>query len=348
MVFHATLRGRLSSEAARMRLTLASNEDQACVLDHVAKSLRCGDVRKGARSLVSMSAYVVLPELAISNHFAQMLRFSEYSSLPDRTIDGVACYGVRFMNRIPGGEREVHWWFGKQDHLPREQLWMDRLDGLEGAMRFTLSGYETQLRLPDAAFGIAPPSGVEAARDEGPFIAEGRLAPNFNLTGVDGERLSLRELRGRPVLLYFWMPACGYCKAIEPQLVALAKQLDAQRLDAVRLGNHIVPMDEEQLQQYFPPSELGMTLVLDAGASPADYRVFATPALTLIDAEGVIRFDSVGAGPTQIKELSQLMSKGRHERAKTQTESGSAGLARGVELRQRAGATEFVSRPERF
>ena len=36
------------------------------------------------------------------------------------------------------------------------------------------------------------------------MLAEGELAPDFTLTGDDGEVITLSSLRGRPVVLYFY------------------------------------------------------------------------------------------------------------------------------------------------
>jgi cytochrome c biogenesis protein CcmG, thiol:disulfide interchange protein DsbE len=52
---------------------------------------------------------------------------------------------------------------------------------------------------PPSPTSTPTPTGTVA---EGPEV--GKLAPSFELTGLDGKSVSLQSLRGKPVLLNFW------------------------------------------------------------------------------------------------------------------------------------------------
>src|SRR4051812_4446753 len=54
-------------------------------------------------------------------------------------------------------------------------------------------------------------------------------APAFELPDLAGDRKSLAEYRGKPVLLIFFNPACGFCRELLPKLAALP---DLQPLSA--------------------------------------------------------------------------------------------------------------------
>jgi thiol-disulfide isomerase/thioredoxin len=58
-----------------------------------------------------------------------------------------------------------------------------------------------------------------AARDQD-ILPEGVPAPEFELAGLDGKRVSLRQLlsRARPVILIFASPTCAPCLSLLPHL----------------------------------------------------------------------------------------------------------------------------------
>lgn len=49
-------------------------------------------------------------------------------------------------------------------------------------------------------------------------VKEGSIAPNFVLQSVDGERIELKDLKGKGVFLNFWGTWCGPCKQEFPYM----------------------------------------------------------------------------------------------------------------------------------
>jgi cytochrome c biogenesis protein CcmG, thiol:disulfide interchange protein DsbE len=54
------------------------------------------------------------------------------------------------------------------------------------------------------------------------FSSPERAAPDFDLASLDGGRVTLAELRGRPVLVNFWGSYCAPCKIEHPLLMEMA------------------------------------------------------------------------------------------------------------------------------
>jgi thiol-disulfide isomerase/thioredoxin len=63
-----------------------------------------------------------------------------------------------------------------------------------------------------------------------PAPRAGFRAPDFTLTTLDGETVTLSDLRGQPVLINFWATWCPPCRAEMPAIQAAYEQYAAQEL----------------------------------------------------------------------------------------------------------------------
>ena len=125
---------------------------------------------------------------------------------------------------------------------------------------------------------------------------QGELAPDFELTSVDGQRVALRDLRGSPVILAFypadWSPVCGDQMALYNEVLP-----EFERYGARLLG---ISVDGMWCHRAFAENrKLGFPLLADfepKGDVARRYGVFREPdgtterALVVIDAAGVIRW----------------------------------------------------------
>src|SRR6266704_3170206 len=71
---------------------------------------------------------------------------------------------------------------------------------------------ELEKRLDELEFGGA---------DEPESLLVGSEAPAFELPDLSGERRSLAQFRGQPLLLIFFNPGCGFCREMMPKLAAI-------------------------------------------------------------------------------------------------------------------------------
>jgi thiol-disulfide isomerase/thioredoxin len=56
----------------------------------------------------------------------------------------------------------------------------------------------------------------------------GKVAPNFTLVDLKGNKVSLADFKGHPVVLNFWATYCGPCKLEMPWFQSLAAQYQQQ------------------------------------------------------------------------------------------------------------------------
>ena len=119
----------------------------------------------------------------------------------------------------------------------------------------------------------------------------GNLAPDFEAPTLDGETLSLSELRGKTVLLNAFASWCGPCQAETPELVDLAKD-ESNDLLVIGLNLGETP---EAIETYRQDFNVPYPLLPDADGSLMEiFRPIGLPTSWFIDPEGVIRYIHTG------------------------------------------------------
>jgi thiol-disulfide isomerase/thioredoxin len=112
-----------------------------------------------------------------------------------------------------------------------------------------------------------------------PPVREGQPAPDFTVSGPDGQPLALSSLRGKPVMVNFWATWCTPCKIEMPIFASTYEQYKAQD----------VQEPVEQVQDFLAANKLPFRIGLDGDGSVATiYRVRALPTTVFIGADGIV------------------------------------------------------------
>jgi uncharacterized membrane protein YphA (DoxX/SURF4 family)/peroxiredoxin len=127
-------------------------------------------------------------------------------------------------------------------------------------------------------------------------LTPGDQAPDVELTGADGDRLRLGDLRtrGLPLVLVFASPTCGPCMALLPELarwsVALSERLTLVAIESGLPDSTMAPGTTQLGGEIVMLSEPGR-------AAAAAYHVEATPTGVALDVDGRLIFPpALGAG----------------------------------------------------
>jgi thiol-disulfide isomerase/thioredoxin len=130
------------------------------------------------------------------------------------------------------------------------------------------------------------PPGAGSERDVG--IENGKLAPNFAVSGPNEERVKLSDFRGRPVLINFWATWCTSCLSEMPEIKALQAEMgyEAFSVLAINAGESL-PEAQEFIDFIDAPA---FVYGLDPDLVVADaYSVYGLPLSVFIDSEGVVQ-----------------------------------------------------------
>jgi thiol-disulfide isomerase/thioredoxin len=119
--------------------------------------------------------------------------------------------------------------------------------------------------------------------------------PPFSGSTIDTRRVSMRNLRGKVVLMNFWASWCAECRPEMPVLERLHRELAPQGFAVIGINTR---EESETVRRY--AGELGLTfpLILDPdGKIKALYGVVGIPTTFLIGRDG--RAVAFGVGPRE-------------------------------------------------
>lgn len=112
-------------------------------------------------------------------------------------------------------------------------------------------------------------------------------APNFTLSSLEGENVSLKELKGKVVLINFWGSWCDPCKKEMPLIQSAYEKYKNQGFEVLAIN-----MDESKfvVTSFLKQNQLKLPVLLSKDSETGnDYGVYKLPASFMIDKEGRIK-----------------------------------------------------------
>lgn len=123
---------------------------------------------------------------------------------------------------------------------------------------------------------------------------QGNIAPNFTLTTLDGQKVSLSDYRGRPVMLNFWEVNCTGCRDEIPGMEKLYTQWQAGHKNIVILGIDFADT-QSNAQQFIRMQGITYSIALDQHSMVRDmYNVEGTPTSFFLNRQGIIANIEIG------------------------------------------------------
>ena len=174
-------------------------------------------------------------------------------------------------NRIDSAEAieflAMRYMFGKQKDTEKAKFWLRRLiDEYPGTT-----------------------AADSAAKDLQKFAMVGDQAPAFTLKDDRGNPVSLKDFRGKYVLLDFWAKSCTPCVQEIPNLVEVYGKLDKETIEFVSIG---LDMEGQRLRAFANRMKMTWPQLWNRGGFSAPiaktYGVSFLPNILLIGPEGKV------------------------------------------------------------
>ena len=115
-------------------------------------------------------------------------------------------------------------------------------------------------------------------------------APDFSVTTLDGNEVTLSDLRGRRVIVDFWATWCPPCIKEIPHFIRLAKEHDLIELTIIGISDE----PESMLRQFAQKEGINYLIASDELNFAPYNKITGIPTTFFIDEDGVIRDIHVG------------------------------------------------------
>jgi thiol-disulfide isomerase/thioredoxin len=118
--------------------------------------------------------------------------------------------------------------------------------------------------------------------------------PDTTFSTITGQKITLSELRGKPVIVTFWATDCASCIKEIPHLIELYQRYHAKGLEIIAVAmaydppNHVIDMSKAQNLPYY------VALDMQSDNAHAFGDVSLTPTTFLIAPDGSIALQKTG------------------------------------------------------
>lgn len=134
---------------------------------------------------------------------------------------------------------------------------------------------------------------MENIQDTGLQIGE--TAPDFTLTNLQGESMTLSDFRGQKVILNFWASWCGPCRAEMPDMQKFYEATSDQDIEVLAVNLTHFERQREHVDEFVEEFGLTFPIPLDVDNKQYDaYKVLTIPTTYFLDEQGIIQQKHLG------------------------------------------------------
>jgi peroxiredoxin len=126
-------------------------------------------------------------------------------------------------------------------------------------------------------------------------LEEGNLAPDFQLTTLDGTIVKLSDQKGKKIFLNFWASWCPPCKAEMPNMEKFYQGLNNDSVEILAVNLTTEEKNRDDVSKFVNDHGITFPILLDDKGKVGDtYQAITIPTTYVIDTNGIIRKKVIG------------------------------------------------------
>jgi thiol-disulfide isomerase/thioredoxin len=145
---------------------------------------------------------------------------------------------------------------------------------------------------------------------ESPYFTTGKQFPSFSSTDINNDKINIKGLKGKILVINFWFIDCPPCRKEIPELNALVNNYSA---DSNIVFIAIAPDPDLAIKNFLQGTSFDYRLVGFARQIIRGYNVEAFPTNIIVDKEGNVAFHTIGYNDKNVfwlkKTIEELKSK---------------------------------------
>ena len=252
---------------------------------------------------------LILWHFLTADPFLGDLAAKQMSVVGTEDVDGRLADVVNVVLNDKG--TEITWLFDRETHRPvmrRRSFRSARGKRVESIL--TISNVQVDRDLEPDTFELPTPEGATVEqmgrRPPEPFVV-GDMAPQWTLTDSEGVDHSMREYRGKLVVMDFWATWCPHCRNAMPFMQRLHDTYSSRGVAI--LGINCRERSQADPVKFVRDRGFDYPILLDGNAVAPRYRVGGIPAFFVIGPDGRLLYRGSGFGPSSEQNLLALIEQ---------------------------------------
>ena len=119
-----------------------------------------------------------------------------------------------------------------------------------------------------------------------------KVAPDWTLKNLNGESISLNELKSKIILIQFTGIGCGPCHASVPFLKSLIEDYKEKEFELIQIET--TNANIKALKSYHDKNELSCNYLISTKKLNAEYKIKGVPVFLILDEKRIVRNVFVG------------------------------------------------------